>query len=203
MRKKSLILAAIFFASLFLIYSCKSPSSSEQPLSSSTSNTSSTSSGFIKILLTDAPLEAAKNIFVTIGQIFVHKTDSDSFVEIEIPTAELKFDLLQLKDQLLTILKEKLEVAHYNQIRMTVVAGLDKSYIVFNENGQDVSYALDVPSNEIKIPVQFKIEADVTTEVTLDFDGKNSIHIIQKKKGEDSYQLRPVIHVVKVNNSGS
>ncbi len=201
MRKKGLILIVIFFASLFLIHSCKSPSSSEQPFSPTTSNTSSTSSGFIKILLTDAPLEAAKNIFVTIGQITVHKTDPDSFVEIS--TGEQKFDLLQLEDQLLPILKEELEVAHYNQIRMTVVEGLDKTYIVFNENGKDVPCALDVPSNEIKIPVQFKIEADVTTEVTLDFDGKNSIHIIQKKKGEDSYQLRPVIHVVKVNNTGS
>jgi hypothetical protein len=40
----------------------------------------------------------------------------------------------------------------------------------------------------------------IKTEITLDFDAKNSIHVVKKGK-KDEYQLRPVVNVVQVTET--
>jgi len=206
MRKLSFFVAAVFFVSLFLANSCQSPSSVNEPLSSKTAKSSSSSksgslgtTGFLRLLLTDAPAEEAENIFVTVDLISVHKEGGSFFTVSEV---EQQFDLKALEGQLKIILTTPLEAGNYTQIRMRFVQGMDtegnyKSRIVFS----GVPYPLDVPSDEIKIPVEFEITGNETTEITLDFDAAESIHIVQKPKKDDTYILRPVIQVVNMQNS--
>jgi hypothetical protein len=72
--------------------------------------------------------------------------------------------------------------------------------IVLDEEGADVTYEMKIPSSEIKIPIQLKLEEDGQTEVVLDFDAEKSIHF-HKKGNKNSYTLRPVIKVEKIKNS--
>ena len=198
MKKHNFWLSVFFIPIMLLWVSCSSPVSSDKDASSlakdSTSDSGSSSgstsgkSGTLSLLLKDAPVENAKNIWVTVSQIKVHLASPDSFIVIS--NTEQKFDLLFLKNNPTPIAQATLEAGHYNQIRMPVVLGK----IVFVENGKDVEYPLDVPSDEIKIPVQFEITAGGTTQIILDFDAANSIHVVKKGKN-DSYLLRPVIHV--------
>ena len=199
MKKTNVFLFALFILGIFFWNSCSSPSSTEKtgsPLSSGSASQSSgssgTTTGTIQVTLKDKPLDNAKNIWITISQIRVHMASPDSFIVIS--NTEQDFDLLYLKTNPTAIAQTSLQAGHYNQIRMPVVSGK----IVFSESGVDVEYPLDVPSDEIKIPVQFEIMNGGTTQIILDFDAEKSIHVTKKGKN-DSYNLRPVINVDKVN----
>lgn len=188
-----LTISCIFI--MFFWISCGSPTSSEKsasalPLASASNSNSSSqaATGTITLMLKDAPIENAKNIWVTVSEIRVHMASPDNFIVVS--NTEQKFDLLYLKTNPTAIAQATLEAGHYNQIRMPVVSGT----IVFLENSKDVEYPLEVPSDEIKIPVQFEIKAGGSTQIILDFDSEKSIHVVKKGKS-DTYLLRPVIHV--------
>jgi hypothetical protein len=210
MRKLSFFVAAVFFVSLFLANSCQSPSSVDEPLAPNTAKSSSSgksgnvgATGILRLLLTDAPAEEAENIFVTVGVISVHK-EGGAFFTVSEEGQEQQFDLKALEGQLTILLSTPLEAGNYTQIRLQFVQGLDeednfKSRIVFG----GASYPLEVPSGELKIPVNFEISGNETTEITFDFDAAESIHIVKKPKKDDTYILRPVIHVVNMQSSGS
>jgi hypothetical protein len=154
-------------------------------------------------MLKDNPVEEAAEIWVTIDKIRVHKASPENFIvvlEEELPPV----NLLALQDTPLTIVDGELGAGHYNQIRMRVVAGT----IVFVEDEEPIGYEMNIPSYEIKIPVQFKIEENATLQIILDFDAIESIKVTKqgkgKKEGEDTYTMRPVIKVEgmkKINNS--
>ena len=199
MKKTSLLFLTFFVLVIFFWNSCNSPTSADKTTSSLNSESSSKSSGSsgtttgtVEVTLKDNPIDNAKNIWITISQIKVHMASPDSFIVIS--NTEQKFDLLYLKTNPTAIAQASLEAGHYNQIRMPVVLGK----IIFLENGKDVEYALEIPSDEIKIPVQFEIKAGGTTQIILDFDAEKSIHVTKKGKN-DSYNLRPVVNVDKVN----
>jgi hypothetical protein len=207
MRKTGVLVILALFTLLVWAGSCKSPSSADQPSptplvksnsqSSSSGSTTKASVGFLKLTLKDRPIAEAQNVFVTISQVSVHKECEDpndcDFIVVYDNPAGLKVDLLALKNTPATLVSATLEAGKYNQIRMSVVSG----EIVFPSNppgGEGIPYTLEVPSDEIKVPVHFEITAAGTTDIILDFDAEKSIHIVQKGKS-DTYLLRPVIHV--------
>ena len=57
-----------------------------------------------------------------------------------------------------------------------------------------------IPSSEIKIPVQFKIEESGTVKIILDFEADKSIGVTKNKK-KSIYKLRPVIKVENISYS--
>jgi hypothetical protein len=124
--------------------------------------------------------------------------DPDEFIVVS--DVEQEFDLLDLKDNPVPIATASLEAGYYNQIRMDVIEG----WIIFLEDDGQGGFVelppndLKIPSNEIKIPVQFYIEAGGETELLLDFDAEESIHVTKQGK-KDSYKLRPVIKVEGVS----
>jgi hypothetical protein len=197
------------FVCLVLIFTinCKSPATSEaaspfvaaEKDSDSASNTGSTTTtlGSLTIKMKDKPVTDADQVWVKISSIVVHMADPDEFIEVS--DVEQDFDLLELINNPVPIVSADLEAGHYNQIRMNVIEG---SIVFLEDDGLgglvEVPYDLKIPSNEIKIPVQFYIEASGETELILDFDAEKSIHITKQGK-KDSYKLRPVIKVVGVN----
>ena len=207
MKKWGIILGVFLCLILFLTVHCKSPATSEAALpvmgsdseSRSNSNAGSTTTnlGSLVIKLKDKPVEDAEHIFVTISSIVVHKADPDAFIVVA--DTEQEFDLLELKNNPTAIVKTDMDAGHYNQIRMDVVSG---RIVFLEDDGQggfvEMPYDLKIPSNEIKIPVQFTIEANGEAEITLDFDAEESIKVTKQGK-KDSYKLRPVIKVVGVS----
>jgi len=219
MKKTSLFVAFACLVFLAWTMSCKSPSSTGNPASSEfagenqtgsgnnnnnnsgSGNDSGTAMGSLRLFIKDAPVEDAKNIFVTISDIRVHEAcddGEDCFTTIS--NIPMTIDLLALQMTPLALPTATLPAGTYNQIRMSVTAG----EIVFGPPGPpdptDVHYPLNVPSDEIKSHLHFVLEGGETVIVTIDFDAKNSIHVIKKGK-KDSYQLRPVVNVVQVVES--
>ena len=216
MKKWGILFSLFVCLILFFTVHCNSPSTSDaaKPFlaadagSNSTSNTGSggggesseettTTLGSLTIKMKDKPVTDADQVWVTISNIVVHMADPDEFIEVYSGLQD--FDLLELKNNPVPIATATLEAGHYNQIRMDVVEG----WIIFLEdNGEgtpvEVRSDLKIPSNEIKIPVQFYIEAGGETELILDFDAEKSIKVTQHGK-KDSYKLRPVIKVVGVS----
>jgi hypothetical protein len=207
MKKRISLVICLLFIVCFIYY-CKAPTSSETafPISASGSASDSGSGGgetgistqgsFI-LLMKDKPIEDAVNILVMVDEIRVHMASPESFIVVSDEPKE--FDLLLLKKSPEPIVETALGTGHYNQIRMSVFSGK----IVFLEddgNGgeKEVEYGLKIPSSEIKIPVQFHMEADATVKILLDFDAENSIKVTKQGK-KDRYKLRPVIRVVSVS----
>jgi hypothetical protein len=210
MRKGSFFVALVCLAFLAWTMSCQSPSSTGNPASSeiadnnqSNSNNNNNSgsdagTGFIRLRIKDVPIEDAKNINVTISDIRIHGTGEigEHWSSI-IPDEDLVVDLLTLQTTPLELPTAELPAGTYNQIRMTVTGG----EIVFGlpdpDDSADETFPLSVPSDEIKSHLHFVLEDGETILVTLDFDAKNSIHVVKKGKN-DSYILRPVVNVIEV-----
>jgi len=216
MKKWGILFGIFICLILFFSVDCKSPATSEAdfPLIAAESESSSSSQsgsggggdssgdttttfGSLKIMLKDKPVEDAEHVWVTISNIVVHMADPDEFIEIS--NEEKEFDLLLLKNNPGILNVTQLEVGHYNQIRADVVEG---SIVFHEDDGQGdfniATYDLKIPSNEIKVPVQFYIEENGTTEIILDFDAEKSIKVTQQGN-KDSYKLRPVINAVGVS----
>jgi hypothetical protein len=195
--------------------SCQSPSSSGQsagslPGTQSTGTGSGSGSsgqpvmGLLRLTLQDAPVEDAKNIWLTITTVRVHEAcdnEDDCFITVSDNLNNgVPIDLLHLKDYPITF-QASLPAGTYNQIRMAIVKG----EIVFGPPRpphpvNDVTYPLDVSSDEVKTHLHFDVAAGGLTQITLDLDAKNSVHVIKKGK-KDEYQLRPVVNVVQVQES--
>ena len=214
-------LFAILACAVVLVWtmSCQSPSTSNSPSAStqakdnqsnaptgggSSDSGSNKSLGFLKLVLKDAPVEDAKNVWLKISNIRVHEacdTEEDCFHTVWEDALGQDIDLLVLRTVPL-VFTTPLPSGTYNQIRMAIISG----EIVFGPPGDpdpsDVSYPLIVPSDEVKTHLHFEVAEGEMTEITLDLDAKNSIHIIKKGK-KDVYQLRPVVNVVQVVEPGS
>jgi len=216
MKKWGILISVFVCLVLIFAINCKSPTTSEADFpavaaesdSSSSSQSGSggsgessrettTTFGSLKIMLKDKPVEDAEHVYVTISNLVVHLADPDEFIELS--NEEKEFDLLLLRDNPTTLSVTLLEVGHYNQIRADVVEG---SIVFLEDDGQGdfdkVTYDLKIPSNEIKVPVQFYIKENGTTEIILDFDAEKSIKLT-KQGNKDSYKLRPVINAVNVS----
>ena len=214
MKKVSFCVALVCLAFLAWTMSCQSPSSTGNPTSSkiaddnksnsnnndnSSDSGNSTATGFLQLTLKDAPIDEAKNVWVKISNIRVHKAcddEEDCFTTVWENAAGQDIDLLALRTTPLTF-TTSLPVGTYNQIRMAIISG----EIVFASTDpagpSDVRYPLTVPSDEIKTHLHFEVAEGGMTQIILDLDAKNSIHIIKKGK-QDSYQLRPVVNVVQI-----
>ena len=214
MKKWGILFGIFICLILFFTVHCKSPTTSEaaslfvaaESESSSQSGSggggdssgeTTTTLGSLTIKMKDKPVADADQIWVKISNIFVHLADPDEFIEVYSGLQD--FDLLELKNNPVPIATATLEAGHYNQIRMDVVDG---SIVFLEDDGlgdfDEVPYDLKIPSNKIKIPVQFYIEASGETQIILDFDAEKSIKVTQQGK-KDSFMLRPVIKVVGVS----
>jgi len=167
---------------LFLIAGCSS------------SSTSPSGQGEIRLLLVDSPADYDQvNIVVT--EVVVHAAGSDSesgWFTVSDTTAT--YDLLLLTNGANSILgSHMLPVGKYTQIRLGIGAG---SNVVID----GVTYGLDVSSaTGLKLNHNFDIEEGKLYLLTLDFDADKSIRLTN----DNDYRLHPVIRVVANVVSGS
>ena len=143
--------------------------------------------GRLRLLLTDAPLQA-QEVWVTLSQIDMHTTTEGW---ISFAPGETTLDLLKLQGGQQALLEEALLPAgKYTQIRLLVA----DSWLI-DLQGQRCE--VKVPSDKVKLQVQFDLEADTTTRLLLDFDAERSLKITQKGNKKECV-MRPVIHAVSV-----
>lgn len=150
--------------------------------------------GTMTVEMTDAPIDSADAVNVTIEKVEVNNQDgSDGWTVISEP--KKTYNLLELTNGETTVLgSEELEAGTYNQIRL-VLAKDGHNIVVDGEK-----YALTVPSGAqtgIKLNIHAEIEPDEEFVLLLDFDASRSV-----VKAGGRYLLKPVIHVSNKAETG-
>jgi hypothetical protein len=163
--------------------------------SDKSSTSSDTSTGTLKIQLTDSP-GIFDHVNVTFSEIAVNQQgDTTGSGWIVINGASRTIDLLTLTGGTTTLLGEKqLEAGQYGQIRLKLTA----AEVVVG----GTPYTLDVPSGStsgLKLGTGFTIEQGLTTEFVVDFDAARSIHMT----GKGVYKLVPRLRLIARASSGA
>lgn len=179
-------------------------------------NDDKTPTGSLSLSLTDQPSDDGyKAVYITIDKIQIHKGnegDDDQVAEEDWETImdfgvdDGTYDLLSLVNcnaaQLGVV--DGLAAGHYTQIRLilsneALVGHPSPNYVVYE--GTDEEVPLTVPSGYqtgIKLVKGFDIEEDGATELLLDFDVSESIHMANDS---ENLILQPTIKVLDLNNS--
>jgi hypothetical protein len=150
--------------------------------------TSSDGTGNFMLYLTDKPIDNAEEIWVTISEINVQKSDEGFFT---VWSGSRDYDLLKLRSKEEEIVNVTLDEGTYTQIRLVVTAG--RILIA----GESEPYIMTVPSSEVKIPYVFNVMEDGATKIVLDFEAEHSIHVVGAGLS-GKYILTPVIKVKSV-----
>ena len=175
--------------------------------------------GRLEIYLTDSSEKYKANdsetylaVYITISKIQVHLAGEDEetegeWIELELKNGETIFDLIELKNEGLSVLlsEVELEPGKYTQIRLFVT---DASILIETEEIEEDSKLIEVtdevPSDTIDVEIPsvyqtglklihpFEIIKDETTKLTIDFDAEKSV----VKTGNGEYKLKPVIKVI-------
>ena len=148
--------------------------------------------GMLKLSLTDKPITGLKEVWVTITNIEVHKTDG-SWISFDATSDSV--DLLTLKNREQVLQSHPLDQGSYTGIRLDVSDG----HIIESDGSR---CDLKIPSSKIHIPFNFKINNGNETDVVLDFNADKSVHVIQTGHNGQCI-MRPVIQVKSVNESHS
>lgn len=170
----------------------------------STHSPVSSTSGTVRITMTDAPGEFdAVNLVVT--EVAIHRGLPDSLetegVEDSVSGWEIlsdvpaTYDLLALRNGVFTTIAQGLVPAgHYTQIRLKLGAG---SNVVVD----GTTYPLTVPSglqSGYKLVGEFDVPASGLLELALDFDAARSVH----QTGAGVYMLKPTVRVMPTYDVG-
>lgn len=145
--------------------------------------------GKVNLYIKDTPIDLSKvdHIYITVSEVSAHKV-GNGFVPIL--QEETTIDLKKVMDTKELLASVNLEAGKYTELRLTITKG----EIVI----EGVTYSMDIPSMEVKIPCVFEVEEDGTVNITLDFDARNSILVIEAGNS-GKYILRPVIIVESIS----
>lgn len=146
----------------------------------------------LSVLMTDAP-GVYDAVLIDLQRVEV---TGDGGNEIVLNTNTDIYNLLDLTNGVNTLIATAdMEPGTISQIRL--ILGPNNSVIV-----DGISYPLSTPSAEqsgLKIQVHQTFEPGVSYAIMLDFDANQSI----VEKGNDEYQLKPVIRTIDIALSGS
>jgi hypothetical protein len=157
--------------------------------------------GRIDVRLVDAPSDTVTSIVVTVTKVDAHVA-SAGWVTLANTTQTI--DLLKLQGGTWASLGvTQFPAGHVTQVRL-YVTDAGPNYVVTPDG---VQHPLTVPSGDesgIKIIGGFDVAACETGNITLDFDGHNSIftHPVGTGAG-DEWILRPVIKLKSVEHAGT
>ena len=98
---------------------------------------------------------------------FEVRNKTGGWINVPINGGRVSFALLQLNGVTLDAALGNLKPGNYTMIRMYIIEGLEFTNATRNVDGSE-PFAVRVPSDKIKIPVEFEIKAGDTTIVILD-----------------------------------
>lgn len=150
--------------------------------------------GKLSIGLTDGPVDMAEEVVVTVSSVQVHGEDKKT-IQIDPPQAINLLDY-QGNTRIMLLDDETFTAGEYQWIRLGIDE--DDTYIIVE--GQQ--YPLEIPSASktgLKLNRPFTIGAGSSSDFTIDFDLKKSVH----QEGTGDYKLRPTLRVVDMLESNT
>jgi len=155
--------------------------------SDSSNSSDSSDRGELTLGLTDGPVENASEVVITFSSIEL-KGEESKVIELDSP---MSVNLLDFQGASRTLLLDGIELAagDYQWIRL----GVDEAASYIEIDGQQ--HTFDIPSNAqtgLKLNKGFTIGAGSTTDFTIDFDLRKSVH----QQGTGDYKLRPTLRIV-------
>ena len=161
--------------------------------SGDSTGTSSTGSGTVALLLTDAPSDIFEEINITVVKAEL-LSDSGAVTMFQ---GERTFNLLDLTDARIFAIREGIAAGSYSKIRLTLS---DIELVDYNDSNipQDyLTYHPKLPGNgklDLNPRGDFTVVAGGTLAIQIDMDANKSIHIVKKGK-KDEYNFRPVVFI--------
>ena len=143
--------------------------------------------GNLIVKITDAPMELS-NLFLTIDGIEV-QDESGDWAPLNLVSGgdeDLHFDLLQFESTTMDAATGELEAGGYNSIRMSIKSA--SARLIDSE----IDLPLRVPSEKIKVIVQFTIEKGEETTVILDIQVDSTETSIAIANNAE-HNLRPIV----------
>ena len=168
----------------------------------SSSNSSGSQQGTLRVSLTDAPASGFDAVNVTVSKVRVHQSatasENDSGWSDIVLDPPRKINLLDLTNGVLENLGQTpLPAGHYTQLRLVLSkntgANIANSVVLSSDPTKEIP--LDTPSaaqSGIKLINEFDVAPGQLVDVVLDFDACRSV----VRRGNGTYLLKPVIHII-------
>lgn len=167
------------------------------------SDSGSDSTGSLSVGLTDAPIDEAQHVYVSIKGLSINHED-EGWVDYNFDEVK-RVDLLTLQSGNTLNLVENITVQAGNyKVRLNLAkdngdANLEHA-IVLTADGSE--YPITIPSGYqtgLKLTSDISVQANGSASYTIDFDVRKSI----VQTSSTSYKLKPVLHVVDNADVGS
>lgn len=163
----------------------------------------SASASKISLSLTDAPIDDANNVFVSLRGVSLNYEDS-GWVDYDFDEVQ-KIDLLTLQSGNTLNLLDEVEAEPGNYAaRLNIHSDDDNdpdNYIVLTEGGAE--HILKIPSGEqtgLKLSSSIIVPSNGSADYIIDFDVRKSI---VKRGQKDDYLLKPVLRLIDNTSAGS
>jgi hypothetical protein len=146
--------------------------------------------------------ENVTNCFVTIDQVFAHKSGGGWGDPLTMVQTPYTIDLLQFTDGTSTefVPPVALTAGKYTQIRLSVT----NAVLRFDNGGTTQDVTVTIPSENLKTDQNFEFDlvGGQAVDITIDFDLSKSI-VVQGPVGNESYTLKPVLHIVETADAAT
>jgi hypothetical protein len=188
--KEALILG---LSSIFLLFACGGDSAS-----------TNLAKGALSISLTDAPIDEAENVFVTIRGISL-KYEDGPWAEHDIEGELEATDLLTLQEgNSVSLFNDTaIEPGSY-QLRLNLSDEDMAHSLVIALGGEQ--HELTVPSGAesgLKFNSSILVPANGSADYTIDFDARQSIVLRGNQQNNNGYLLKPVLRLIDNANAAS
>jgi Domain of unknown function (DUF4382) len=137
---------------------------------------SSSAYGTVSIGIKDQPVQSISHLYLTISNIELQGNENSTSTFQSGSTSS--FDLLSLVNVSKMLGSASVRPGNYTMIRFTVVSA------IASIAGQNVT--LNVPSDEVKVPIHFEITSGKVTTIILDITADNALI-------SSSMNFRPVV----------
>jgi hypothetical protein len=157
--------------------------------------------------ITDAPIDDAKSVIITITRIEISK-DGEGWEEYfnanNEGEEEKKVDLLEYsKGKVFLFDGQEFNAGEYGQIRLYLSESPEKNTItLLNDTIHYLDINLGIRNNGVKLVSGFEIKEGVTTSLTIDFDVRKSI-VVKTPNTDPTYSLKPTLKLITNDVAGN
>jgi len=176
----------------------------------STSETIGVDRSTLTIGITDAPIDDAKEVNITITKIEISKDTSGDdgwevyYQETDEEPAE-KINLLDFSEgEVFKFDSKEFDSGQYGQIRLFLgEEPTDNTIVLLDDTEHNLDINAGIRNNGLKLNSGFEIKEGVGVELTIDFDVRKSIVVKNPNATPPVYSLKPTIKLITNDVSGN